>query len=323
MSSSRAWFAAVLFAAGAWGGAADGLRAEDLTPPPVAASWSDPLVEVSASVGMMRGDSHELVYDSAGRKRISKLFWTFDENAVIGAGVAVSPMAGLTLGLKAWTNATDDSTMDDYDWLIPGFKDWSDWSHHERTNLEWMVMADLGASLDLYTSNGVTVRGLAGYRWDNWKWKAFDGSFIYSTFGLRDTTGTFDGLGIAYEQWFETPYLGLGLDLRQGPWTFSASAVGSAWVTGHDEDTHYFRGVVFTEEYDGGEFAGVDLSASYALNDSWTLTGSWHFQKYWMTKAPTEMLDVTTGQTFVFPGDAGGADHQSEIFSLGATFRLN
>src|SRR5688572_4423152 len=83
---------------------------------------ASPGVTIEASIGVMQGEANEFVYRLDG-STISQLVWAFDNIAVFNGGIAVSPLAWLSLGARFRIALSDQSTMDDYDWLFPDEND--------------------------------------------------------------------------------------------------------------------------------------------------------------------------------------------------------
>ncbi len=294
--------------------------------PEAAVVASGPRFEASVSAGVLNGASHELVYDPASGKKISELIWTLDDVAVVGGGVAYNPASWLSLNLNGWINASDPATMDDFDWLSPAHTDWSDWSHHDATDLDQAWMLDASAGLAIWQSAGVEVEAIAGYRRDRFDWSASGGSFIYSGFGYRDSRGEFTPGEpvISYRQDYSTPYLGIGGTLTSGELTLKARVEGSWWVQAEDRDIHHLRDLVFREEFEDGRMVQATVELDYRVTEKVTLKAGWQHLSYDEMKGPTEISSHSTGTLLNFiPGDAAGADHTSDIVSVGLSVALD
>lgn len=276
--------------------------------------------------GYLRGQSRELVFDSATGKKVSELFWKIDDTLVVGGALALRPVEWLTLTVGGWTPVRARNHMDDYDWLKEGQPGWSDWSSHGDTRLDRGHMIEAGVALQVAQFgqtrlfDGARLHLLAGYRWLNMKWTAFGGTYVYSSAtGFRDREGTFpDGeAGISYEQWLETPYVGLGGSATAGRWSFSGELTGSLWGRADARDFHYDRTLIFEDRGRSMPMVAGELKASYALTRRLSLSGSFVWQKYFETKASTTTTNYTTGTVDHDSGEAAGMDHRSLLLNLG------
>jgi len=291
-------------------------------------------VNVHTSLGILNGESHEIVdrpkgYDFAGTK-ISELIWTLDNVYMIGAGLSVRPISWLTLNFDGWNRINKDSaTMDDYDWIVSpylGTSEWDHWSHHPNTQLDKGYMLDINAEISAYTSYSISLKGIVGFKRDYWKWSASDGSFVYScgdetcsplNYDYRGYRGNFTGLGITYEQEFNTPYFGVAAQLNFNQLQLNARIIGSPWVDLETSDTHHQRNPPFvdTGNFDHTSMIGLDLSAHYQMAGNFSLGAMYHYQKY----------DETTG--FTVRNDETGeiperSSHESDMFSVFLNYRF-
>lgn len=100
---------------------------------------------VSTSLGLLNTEANEYVYDSNNRK-VSQLDWKTENTPIIKMDVSWDLLSRLTLTARGWsTLSSSTGTMDDYDWLKPDQTKWTDWSHHDKTNLNYANEIDLNA----------------------------------------------------------------------------------------------------------------------------------------------------------------------------------
>lgn len=281
--------------------------------------------------GYLRGESRELVYDANTGHKESELFWTIDNAWTVGGTIALRPTDWLTLKVGGWTPLKSSNTMDDYDWQVSGRSDWSDWSHHPDTkmNRAHMINAGVAARVAKFGPTSFFDRAqvdvLAGYRWFYASWTAYGGTYIYSSNpGWHDITGSFaEGQAvIAYEQWIETPYLGVGGSMNINRWSFTGELTGSLWSRASDRDNHYLRTTLFEEEFRNMPMLAGEVSASYALTDRLSLFGSFVYQNYFEAKGSTTATNYTTNVVTHYPGDSAGMDHYSMLVNLGLKWIL-
>jgi outer membrane protease len=287
--------------------------------------------------GYLKGQSREFVYDAATGHRISELIWSIDNAYVVGLSLALRPIERLKISVGGWIPVSSGNTMDDYDWLVTGFDDWSDWSHHTDTKLHQAYMIDTRAAFTLASlkrkpdaSNPWQIRHasldlIGGYRWFKLDWTAYGGSYVYSSGGgVRNVTGQFpDGQPvISYEQWWEAPFAGLGGRLSIDRWTLSTEVIGSLWGKGRDRDNHHLRTLLFEESFSNVGMLAVNVGINYDLTKHLAVFARFDYEKFFEGKGPTTATDYSTGAVTTFGGDAAGADFYTMLFSLGLKLRF-
>jgi plasminogen activator len=275
------------------------------------------------SLGYLTGESNELVYDPGTGAKISELNWKIDNVLMLGLGGSIQPKRWLRLNADVRFKLGDgDNTMDDYDWLATGYP-WTHWSHHDDTDLNTGYTWDLNVEFPFYLAREAMISAFIGYKRDNWEWTAKGGNFVYSYYDFRDTTGTFPAgeKGITYEQWFDTPYIGVGFDTSfANNLQLYGKFIYSTFVQAGDKDQHHMRNLVFEEEFDDGDMYGIDLALAWNFRPKWAAIASFNYQKYDEMKGTTDITDLVTGERYHISGDAAGADHNHTVWSLGVRY---
>lgn len=304
-------------------GAAAGLLLATMVLAPVAwadtsasQTWAHGAVAIDASIGVMYGEANEYVYRPDG-STLSQLVWAFDNDAVFNGGIAVSPLAWLTLGLRGRVNMSDASNMDDYDWYRPGEDDYDDCpngfchSRHPDTQLTSYLSVDAYVAATFFANPWLVLRALAGYKRESQSWKANDGPSNYAAF----VPGR---LSISYSQDWRAPYIGMQAGAQLRRWTLEARAIGSWWAHAQDEDNHHLRTLLFTESFGESSMVGANAQIGYRLTPNLTLTGAYDLQKWNLTKGPSADWNYTTGERSYRSWNAAGARSISQTFSFGA-----
>ncbi|HOW97893.1 MAG TPA: omptin family outer membrane protease [Kiritimatiellia bacterium] len=281
----------------------------------------DPLLEPSkekpyafslrGSVGLLDGQADELVYEpEMDDYKLSELNW--DLSGLAMGGAVLSAAAG-KLGCNAgfWVALTQgDGEMKDYDWFIPGM-DWTDYSRSE-VDVESAYSLDINANYLIYGRPEIGIRGVLGFKHDYWEWSDSGQEFIYSTFGFRDTIGSFEGQNVIdYQQTFDIPYVGLNLDGRAGPLGWNAYALYSPLVSAEDKDHHILRDLHFEEDFDGGDFFALGVSGSYRIGKQFFLSGAVDYQD--IPEITGDMLIVEDGESYE---DSAGIANNNLMVSL-------
>jgi plasminogen activator len=268
------------------------------------------------SIGVLNGKAQEFVYNADG-STLSRLDWQMKNVAMFNTKTTYQALPWLAFGLKASTNMSGGARMDDYDFDVVGCPA-SGGGHtechstHPDTKLQRAHRSDLFATAQLYKISGVNLDAVAGYMYDYYKWQAFNGSANYAAIP--------PGLGISYEQKWQTPYLGLAAAMKMGDWSVSGRLIGSSMAHGTDRDHHHLRGLVFSEDLKRSSFVGGDLNGAYRLSSTMELTFGYNYQNWRTAKGPTTIAGFGGGVTIP---DAGGANNVSHTVSLGLKVDLN
>lgn len=128
---------------------------------------------------------------------------------------------------------------------------------------------------------GLWVNGLLGYQLRNYKWRASNGSYVYSTAEYRDTRGRFQGPMVDYQQWWRTPYVGVAAGYALPGLRLSGKVIASPYAQVSDDDEHIEGQLRFTGDFGHTSMAAVSVRAEHDLTESLMLTGEANYQKYW------------------------------------------
>jgi plasminogen activator len=206
--------------------------------------------------------------------------------------------------------------------LEPDDGNWTDESRHPDTSLDQGTILDLSMSVLALQTGPFSLRGVAGYKNDTWKWSARGGTYIYSTeyYGARDASGSFPDVEvISYEQQYSIPYVGVGADWAKSAFRVEVHLLFSPFVSASDTDYHYLRGVLFEGDFSGGTYLGLGLSAGWEFAPRWSATLGVEYQS----------IPEITGDTRVsgaegpgkFEGGGGIAMHAASV-ALGAGYHF-
>lgn len=281
-------------------------------------------LQITARIGAgyLQGEANEFVYvPEMNNYKLSQLTWNIDSLFMLGLGGSVVVNDWLILNADGWFKATDGSgSMDDYDWLLPG-ADWTHWSTHEDTDVTAASIIDVNAEIPFYSEGGITFNAYVGYRRDNFEWKASGGSYIYSEYDYRDTVGSFPSgeLSITYEQTFDVPYLGLGMNGTFGALQLDARFIFSPLVSGETVDHHHMRNLVIYDDFSGESMISFDIAGSYPVMENMLMKFAFTYQNYSTMQGDSEYQfnDIGVVQNIA---DGAGADLESSMFSLSLVY---
>jgi plasminogen activator len=273
---------------------------------------------VELGSGYLTGESKELVYwPTQGNWKASELTWAIDNLFMVGVGARMKVRDWLAVNFHGWFKAFDgDGTMDDYDWMVRG-GDWTDWSHHEKTDVTAGSIIDLNVEFSFVRTDTVALKAIAGYKRDNFGWEAYGGEYTYTEGGFRNTSGTFsDSINtIGYEQTFIAPYIGLGVAAKSNAFELNSRFIYSPLVQGEATDYHYLRNLVTYDEGEDGDMIAFDVSGSYLINPHFAIEVGYSYQRYDMMQGDSEW-HFQDERVIYFFADGAGMDQTSSLFSL-------
>lgn len=284
-------------------------------------------VSVQGSVGLLNGTAQENVYSNVRGERyhLSELDWDIKNVVLVGAQVSVVLKNTVWLNAGLWGSATKGAgQMNDWDWLMeePG-SPWTDWSLSD-VDLTRAWLLDLNAAWEFMRWGGLGLRGIAGYKYNSWKWQDYGIQHIYSSNptipgGFRnDVANDPHNTAIIYEQEFHIPYVGAGLNYATGRWVLEAYALFAPYIVANDRDQHLLRSLDFEETFNGGgQYAGLGLRATWQCTERCYLSASLDGQIIPEMYGDTTVTDTRTGARDTSTGTAG-VNSQAWMLSLGA-----
>jgi plasminogen activator len=272
---------------------------------------------VDLGAGYLTGESKEAVFlPNVGNHKVSELTWEIDNLFMVGVGATLKAQDWVAINFSGWFKAFDgDGTLDDYDFLIPG-QDWTDWSHHEDTDVTDGSIIDINVELSFFRTDTVAFKALAGYKRDNFGWEASGGDFIYSEGGFRNTTGSFPAgvQVISYEQTFTSLYFGLGLAAKFNDFGLGSRFIYSPLVQGEATDHHFSRNLVTSDDGEDGDLIGFDVTGSYLITPRLAVEMGYSYQRYDMMQGDSTWNFQDEGVVIFFPNGAG-MEQTSSLFS--------
>jgi plasminogen activator len=210
--------------------------------------------------------------------------------------------------------------MDDYDWMSRG-GDWTDWSHHENTDVTEGSILDINVEFSFVRSDIFDLKAIAGYKRDNFGWEAYGGEYTYSENGFRDTTGTFpEGVAvIGYEQTFTSFYFGMGFAGKFNTFELNGRFIYAPLVQAEATDYHYLRDLVTYDEGEDGDMIAFDVSGSFFITPNLAVEMGYSYQKYDTLQGDSEWHYRNEGVVYYF-ADGAGMDQTSSLISLGLRY---
>ncbi|MBI2785966.1 MAG: omptin family outer membrane protease [Legionella longbeachae] len=286
-----------------------------------AAEYSMNGLSLSSSLGVLSGKAQEFVYDPDTDAKLSRLDWRIKNAAIINGELNYDFLSWLSINGRGWTTlAKNTAPMDDYDWLNPEQKKWTDWSHHENTQLKYANELDLSLRAWLLQDQSYKLGVAAGYQWNSFSWLAKGGCYEYNN---GNDTGCFpkNELGIGYQQKFRAPYVGLAGKYFINNFEFNALVKFSDWVSAQDHDEHYARNLTFIERGKNSRYYAATLNTGYYFTQNTKVFVEGSYNHYSNGRADTEIIDNDSGSHH-FDSNAAGLSNQNYLVSVGLKYRF-
>lgn len=274
---------------------------------------------VEIGTGYLTGEATELVYwPEAGGHKASELTWKIDDLFMFNLGAEMEIRGWAKIRMDTWFQVTDgDGSLDDFDWQVIG-ADWTDWSHHEDTDVSEAYMFDISGEMPFYKTGNTAFSAIVGYKVDHFGWQVSGGDYIYSVSGFRDAQGSFPDnvLGISYEQTFYSLYLGLGTQFQFSRFRTGARIIYAPYVYGEATDHHHLRNLSTYQTFDEfgeGGLVAVDISGSYFFTDHLSLGLGLRYQSYSTMTGDADWHYLNEGR-IIRNYDGAGIDQTSTMF---------
>lgn len=276
---------------------------------------------VNGSLGYLAGKSQEFVYDSQTGRKISQLNWKINGAAVIKGEVNYKLRPWLNVNAQGWiTLANGNAVMDDYDWLNPFQKHWTDWSHHNDTDLRQGNEYDLSLQARFFQQSTLQLKALLGYQRTLFSFLAKGGCYNYHS-GMAIGCFPDDEIGIGYKQTFSTPYIGVAGSYLINSLEFNGIFKFSNLVTGNDVDQHYQRELTFKEGNDHFNFYNLVVNAGYYLKPQIKLFAEGSFN-YIPTKKTSTTIRNNSTQVVTYENyGSAGLNNKYMLLSLGVQYK--
>lgn len=284
-------------------------------------------LELSVGMGLLTGKAEEKAYDTDDGEKISQLNWDIKQATTLHLGLAYHPLDWLSLNLAGWTRvAGGNSHMKDYDWLGDEGEGWSDYSTHPDTRLHKAWQAEVSATAWAFKNENLALGVMAGFQRSELGWESRGGRYTYSSEGnYRDRNGKFldDVKVIAYQQTYDTPYVGLVGRYTLQDWTLESHFKYSQWVKARDFDNHYLRDVTFAGNHgNSGRMQSLAMALSYRVDPQLSVKAGFDYQVYSEAKGSVLARHEPSGRSRNFAGDAGSQAARTLLSSVALTYQF-
>ncbi|MCW8386929.1 omptin family outer membrane protease [Fluoribacter dumoffii] len=296
-----------------------GLTSLFLTFNAVAAEYQLNGLSLNASLGVLSGKAHEYVYYPHRESQLSQLDWRIKNAALLNGELNYDVLSWLSLNGRGWTTlAKNKAAMDDYDWFNPYQEDWTHWSHHENTHLNYANGLDLSLRAWLMQNQNYKLGLAAGYQWDAFSWRALGGCYEYNN-GMNIGCFPDNFPGIGYQQKFRTPYVGLAGKYFINNFEFNALLKYSNWVSARDHDEHYARQLTFKDQGNHFGYYAATLNAGYFVTRGAKIFVEGSYNHFSNGHADTEIINKFSG-AHGYESDSAGLSNKNYSLALGMQY---
>jgi plasminogen activator len=286
----------------------------------ISATYTNDRLSLNGSIGYLAGKSQEYVYDRNTGHKISQLNWRIKGDAVIKGEANYKLRPWLDANAQGWiTLATGKAVMDDYDWLVPGQRHWSHWSHHNDTDLRQGNEFDLSLRAWFLQKPNYQLAGLIGYQRTLFSFLAKGGCYNYDN---GNSIGCFadDEKGIGYKQTFKTPYLGIAGKYLVNAFEINGLFKFSNEVNARDVDQHFQRNLTFKEGSNQFKFYNLTVNTGYHVKPHIKLFAEGDFNYFPHKKTSTSIRDNSSGEMTFEGSGSSGLNNKYLIISLGVQY---
>jgi plasminogen activator len=277
---------------------------------------------ISSSLGLLNAESQEFVYQPEynGRK-LSQIDWKAENIPIVKMDISWDLLSRLTLTARVWsTLSSGTGVMDDYDWKMPGQSKWTDWSHHEKTHLNYANEIDLNTKFWFLKQNDYRIGLMGGYQRNNNSWTSYGGNYNYNN-GNNLFTASDSVTSIGYKQKFEMSYIGLVGRYHYQKFEFNTLLKYSRWVNAYGDDEHYLRQLSFKDSSKGSRYYAVVVDAGYYVTDNTKLFVEASWNRHTEGKGDTQIIDSGAGVLANVANSAGIA-HQNQTIAIGLQYKF-
>lgn len=274
---------------------------------------SDP-VRISTSVGALRGESREYVFQEDG-SRMSQLNWKIPNTPIGKLKMQWNINPFFTLDVQGWkTLDSKSSSMDDYDWE-DGNGPWSDWSY-SPTRFHGASEINAAFYAWLVTQPMWKVGLAAGYQKTHFSWTAIGGHYIYDD-GRYEGNFPAGQAAIEYRQRFELPWIGVASTWTHGAFEVNLLAKYSNRVKSDSTDNHLLRDLNFEDRSRHANYYGLAIDAGYYVIPNVKLYSELTLSQFKRSKGHEYVYETSTGTRDYSPDGSVGQRNQSYTASVG------
>jgi outer membrane protease len=244
---------------------------------------------ISLQGGVLSGTAREYVF--SGGNKTSQLDWGM--SPVIFAGLAIGTKFFELVFLNvAYRTGLNESVGNVTDSDFTSFGIPSLFSKQDSI-LERARFFDINAGYTYRIFKGLSVAGMLGYHRINFKMTARDGYVEYPPGSMQRP---FYGTGIAVEQTYDIPYIGIEATYEIHDNVYAQLVPKySPLVHCEERDYHFRRQLDVFSSMSSGQYASLIAALGWRINNSTSVVLSGEYASIAMAKGDSYSVDLTTG----------------------------
>jgi outer membrane protease len=279
-------------------------------------------LDLSASLGVVSGTAHELVYDPTTRDKVSELIWDMEYASVLNFEAKYQMSRRLGFYGSAAIGYDGENYMDDYDWLAgPPPAPYSDHSWHDDTKLDHYYTLDGGVTYAVLDSDQHKFNLLGGFKYTDTQWSAYGGCYWYNS-GADQGCFPDDLKGITYRQMIPAVYGGVGYVGSFDQFSFSVDGRLGVTMGAKGDDDHWLRDLNFVDNLRPAPYVGLNAKLSYSYSHAYDIFAAVAYDHFFEMVGPTDITDTITGASATTSGNAGGGALSTLNLSIGASMNF-
>jgi outer membrane protease len=265
---------------------------------------------MSLQGGLLAGTASEYVF--SGGNKTSQLDWGMNPVVLAGLTFNTQFFKMFFLNLGYWTGLNEHvGSVKDSDYTSFGIP--SLFSKQDSI-LERAHFLDLNAGYTYRIFDDLSVAGMVGYYFVNFKITARDGYVQYPPGSMPQP---FYGTGIAVEQTYDVPYVGIGATYEIHNMLYvQLFPVYSPLVHCQERDYHFRRQLDVFSSMSSGQYASLTAAVGWKINDHTSIVLSGEYASLAMARGDSYNVDLTNGARSPVTSNSASAGFDSTRIML-------
>ena len=209
--------------------------------------------------------------------------------------------------------SSNNSVMDDYDWLADDPTILSLRPHHEETKNPTVSLLDIGLKYSLNLFEDVPLWVSLGYKDEKATFQGYNGFGIYDGYYFEFAKLGYGGLLITFKQEYKGPYIGMGTSYPYDDFIFDASLQYSPLMNVSYTDIHHKRPFVENSHFDDTSMVSLHLGTTYQLSTHQNIILSYTWTHYAFEKGDRDRVFTDVGEAYYWENMAALKSKNSQI----------